>query len=491
MWTLLVRVPQQEPVEYVLKPGKNTIGRKDDNDITIIDPSASRVHAIIHHDHQMDEVTITDLKSTNGTFVNRERLYDTKSLFTKDSIRIGGTTFDVTQIGTGVKSEVVSVTHEYTRELVLESLVHHAVLMYEVSRQLNTVIDIDTALVEVSDMMKKAMGADRCEVILAEDFDQLTEMRFPTTIAMAAIEKHSAVVVPDMESSEYSRKSDSSLLLRIRSALCVPIMAGEFVIGLIYMYKIGKQDRPFGQKDMQLAVAISHQASLTIQRMKLLDQVRKEQRARELFQRFVSPTEVKNLVQDYLKDGFLPGLMEREVTILFADIANSSSLAERIGAQRFGEILNRYYWDVTDNVFSHGGLVKYLGDGIMAVFGMSGRMTQSPDQKEQIIHAVRSAVSILELIEETDYGEEIIIGIGVNTGKAMIGYVGTQERVEITAVGDVANVAFRLQGLARPNRLLIGPETAVGIAGKMPLGDLGLQDLPGRTQPMQIFEVLR
>ena len=77
----------------------------------------------------------------------------------------------------------------------------------------------------------------------------------------------------------------------------------------------------------------------------------------------------------------------------------------------------------------------------------------------------------MDHIEVTDYGEEIIIGIGMNTGKAMIGYVGTQERVEITAVGDVANVAFRLQSLARPNRLLVGPETAVGIAGRMPISD--------------------
>jgi adenylate cyclase len=363
--------------------------------------------------------------------------------------------------------------------------------MYEVSRQLNTVLDIDTALVEVSELMKKAMGADRCEVILEEEFDQLTEMRFPTTIAQAAIEGRSAVIVSDLESSEFSKKSNSASLLRVRSALCVPVMAVNEVIALIYMYKTGDLNRPFSQKDMQLAVAISHQAALTIQRMQLLEQVKEEQRARELFQRFVSPAEVKNLVQDYLKDGFLPGLMEREVTIMFADIANSSSMAERIGAQRFGEILNRYYWDVTDSVFSHGGLIKYLGDGVMAVYGMSGRLAQSLDREQQLINAVEAAVEILDHIADADYGEEITIGIGMNTGKAMIGYVGTQERVEITAVGDVANVAFRMQGLARPNRLLIGPDTATGIAGKLPLGDLGIQEIPGRTQPLRIYEVLR
>jgi adenylate cyclase len=260
---------------------------------------------------------------------------------------------------------------------------------------------------------------------------------------------------------------------------------------LIYIIKYQSSTRPFSKSDLQLAVAISHQASLTLQRMHLLEKVREEQRMREFFERFVSPTEAQSLVRDYLDDGFLPGLMEREVTIMFADIANSTNLAERIGAQKFGDILNRYYWDVTDTIFSNGGLVKYLGDGIMAVFGMTGRTTQSLNREQQSMKAVNAALAILNHIEVTDFGEDLIIGIGMNTGKAMVGYVGTQERVEITAVGDVANTAFKLQAFARPNRLLVGPETAVSVAGKIPLSDLGLKELPGRSKSLRVYEILR
>jgi adenylate cyclase len=363
--------------------------------------------------------------------------------------------------------------------------------MYEIARQLNTVMDIDTALREVSTLMKQAMGADRCDVILADRFDQLKQLQFPTTIAEDAIKQRSAVVVRDLESSQYGKTSGSALLMQVKSALCVPVMAGNDVTALIYMYKTGLSVRPFSQKDLQLAVAISHQAALTIQRMQLLEQVHKEQQARLLFQRFVSPAEAEYMVQNYMKDGYLPGLMEREVTIMFADIANSTTLAEKMGAQEFGDLLNRYYWDVTGTVFANGGLVKYLGDGIMAVFGMTGKETFGMDRDQDLTRAVQSALAILNHIEVTDYGEKIQIGIGMNTGKAMIGYVGTQERVEITAVGDVANVAFRLQNLARPNRLLVGPDTALGVAGKVPLSDLGFQDLRGRTTPIRIYEVLR
>jgi adenylate cyclase len=491
MWTLLMRVPHHGPQEYIVKTGRNTLGRKSDNDISISDPSASRLHADLLYDPQKDDLLLTDLGSTNGTFVNRERITASCKLEDNDTVRIGGTTIEVSHIITGEETKDPTGAHKYTRELVLESLDHHAVLMYEIARELNTVLDIETALREVSSLMKQAMGADRCEVILADRFDQLKQLKFPLTIAEDAIQKRSAVIVRDLDSSKYKDTSGSALLMRVKSALCVPIMTGNEVTALIYMFKTGGTVRPFSQKDLQLAVAISHQAALTIQRMHLIEQVRKEQQARQLFQRFVSPTEAEYMVQNYLRDGYLPGLMEKEVTIMFADISNSTTIAERIGPQKFGDLLNRYYWDVTGTVFTNGGLVKYLGDGIMAVFGMTDIPTEGIHRDRNLILAVQSALSILNHIEVTDYGEKINIGIGMNTGKAMIGYVGTQERVEITAVGDVANVAFRLQDLARPNRLLVGPETALGIAGRFPLSDLGFQELRGRTNPLRIYEVLR
>jgi adenylate cyclase len=491
MWTLLIRVPQEEPAEKILIPGRNRIGRKEENEIAIADPSASRLHAEIFLDSQTDTAILKDLGSTNGTYVNRERVYDPVELKNKDIIRIGGTTMDVSRFVTGEPAENDIGARRYTRELVLESLDHHAVLMYEIAERLNVVFDKDTTLKMVSELMQKAMGADRCELILAEDFNRLGNMNFPTTIAEEAISQRSAVIVQDLRSSKYYERSESALLMQIRSALCVPMVADKDVLGLIYIIKYQSSTRPFSKSDLQLAVAISHQASLTLQRMHLLEKVREEQRMREFFERFVSPTEAQSLVRDYLDDGFLPGLMEREVTIMFADIANSTNLAERIGAQKFGDILNRYYWDVTDTIFSNGGLVKYLGDGIMAVFGMTGRTTQSLNREQQSMKAVNAALAILNHIEVTDFGEDLIIGIGMNTGKAMVGYVGTQERVEITAVGDVANTAFKLQAFARPNRLLVGPETAVSVAGKIPLSDLGLKELPGRSKSLRVYEILR
>jgi class 3 adenylate cyclase/pSer/pThr/pTyr-binding forkhead associated (FHA) protein len=492
MWSLDIRVQGEEVVDYKVRPGCNSIGRSIDNEIVISDPSASRVHAELNYDIKEDKLVLNDIGSTNGTFINRERVIDSVVLKSDDIIRIGGTTIDVSRSSEIEKTSAGTSTSIFNRELVLEALDHYSVLMYEISDQLNLVFDKDSTFNKVSELLQKAMGADRCEVILPEDFSRIREMGFPSEIADQAISQKSAVIVQDIETSPLFEDGSKELIGKKGSAICVPIIVEGEVLGIIYLVKDQLVDQqPFTRRDLKFSVIISHQASLTLQRLQLLNKIREEQRIREIFERFVSPAEVKSLMRDYLHNGYLPGLMERDVTILFADIANSTELAERIGAQAFGEILNRYYWDVTDTIFSNDGLVKYLGDGIMAIFGMTGSTTTPLNRKQHAQKAVQAALTVMSHIEGVDYGENITIGIGMNTGKTMIGYVGTQERVEVTAVGDVANVAFRLQSIARPNRILIGPETASNISNDIVVNDLGEQTLSGRTKPLRVFEILR
>jgi adenylate cyclase len=281
--------------------------------------------------------------------------------------------------------------------------------------------------------------------------------------------------------------------MRIRSAMCVPVMSGEKVLALIYVYKTRPLARPFDQSDLQLAVAISHQAALTIQRTRLLEHVRKEQRIRQLLQRFLSPPEAEYLLQDYLKTGSLPALSEKFVTVVFVDLNDSTGLAERIGAKRFSEILSRYYQQMTDVVFERGGLLnKYLGDGIMAIFGVT---SQQPDPENQAVLACLDMLQRMESIRMVE-NENVEMGIGINSGTTMAGYVGTDERVEFTVLGDAVNVSSRLQALARPNRILIGPTTQERIAESAEgngyrLQPIGSVEVKGRLQAVEAYEVLR
>ena len=274
MWILTVRSPDNEPLEYVLRPGKNTLGRKPDNDIVVADDSASREHAEIYC--QGDQIVITDLESTNGTYVNRERIVKPHVLQPGDQIRIGQHVVDLSDRNGKSRPDLVksiSGTRPLTRELLLESVDQHAILLYDVASRLTTVLDLETALKEISKMMRVALGAERCDVILADHFKQLDKLGFPVAIAQQAIDQRSVVIVPDLVAHD-EQSPESSEPQNIRSALCIPVMIGQEPAALIIVYKIGPSARDFDQHDVQLAVAIAHQAALTIQRVGLFEQAR-------------------------------------------------------------------------------------------------------------------------------------------------------------------------------------------------------------------------
>jgi adenylate cyclase len=488
MWILTIRSAVDEPYEHVLKPGRTTIGRKADNDITIPEESASRRHAELTLNSDGNSLILRDLGSTNGTFANRERLAQPRRLVNGDEIRIGQHVISVDQRDTRPKASNASSvpgTSPLTRDLLLESLDRHAVLLSEVAERLTTVLDLDTALREVSLLMRRSMGADKCDVILADRFGRLSELGFPTSIAQMAIEQRSAVILPNVAVPSDGSVAQSAILLRIRSALCVPVLSGDEVVALIYVYKTGPLARPFDNRDLQLAVAISHQAAMTIQRARLLRRVRKEQRIRELLLRFLAPNQADNLMEDYLKNGRLPEVSEQHLTALFVDIQGSTELAERLGAASFSKLLAKYYTDMTQIVFDHNGLMhQYMGDGLIAVFGVFGIA-------EAEKRAVQAGLAMIQRQKSVEAGgEHVAIGVGINSGPMMAGYLEIQDRIEFSVLGDTVNVCQRLEAMARPDRLLIGPATYQAVAGQFNIQAVGPVEVKGRTRPVDTYEVL-
>jgi diguanylate cyclase (GGDEF)-like protein len=273
MWLFTIRSPSNAPLVYVLKAGKNTLGRDPNNDITIGDESVSRWHAEI--DCQADRVVIQDLGSKNGTFVNVQRISGPQVLKSGDQIHIGQQAASILLQDNSTpptSPNSISETQPNTRELTVETVDKRATLLYEVAYRLTTVLDLEEALQEISSLMGAAMGAEKCGVIQAEHFDQLRELGFSTSVARQAITQRSAVVFPDLSDKTKKTLSKSAQMLRIRTALCVPVILGDEVAGLVYVYRTDPAARLFDQNDVQLAVAISHQAALSIQRARLLEQ---------------------------------------------------------------------------------------------------------------------------------------------------------------------------------------------------------------------------
>ncbi len=269
MWILTIRSPKSVPRDQILQSGKNTLGRKSNNDIVIIDELASRLHAEI--DCQVDRVVIVDLGSTNGTFVNHNRLTEPQVIKQGDQIRIGyhlasiSRKEDEDQAGDDIST---TSTQPLTPDFLLESYEHNAVLIYEVANRLTTVLDLDKVLQEIADFLKTAIGAQKCHVVLASQLDKINQLGFSNSIARQAIEQRSVVIYPNVNLPE--APSPSALFLKIRAALCVPVLNNKETVALVYAYKTDPTARPFDQNDIQLAVAVSHQAALAIQRDQIL-----------------------------------------------------------------------------------------------------------------------------------------------------------------------------------------------------------------------------
>jgi len=479
------------PREHILTPGVTCIGRKEDNDIVVIDNLVSRAHAEIHLDNANRRAALVDLGSANGTYVNHKRLPPSEAqvLRADDAIRIGSSELRVSHQREGVQA--ISLTGSHTivsQALVLESFDRHAVLLYEIIDRLNKVFDAAGALQETALLMRGALGVEKCEIVLQSQFDNLASLGFPTTYASRAIQQREAIFIPEMLLETEAEISVSAGRLKVQSLLCVPVVLHEQVIGLIYLYNTSSEKRLLDKSDLHVAVAVAHLAALTLERVDLVEKLKDHEKVGQLLKRFLPPIDAQTVLDGYIKTGNLPELTEQTATVLFSDIANSTHLAEKLGPKRYGAVLRRYYQEMTNIVFEQGGLIdKYLGDGVMAVFGLSSA------KNDMETRAIQAGLLMLERLEMNfrREGDPINIGVAVNSGPVMAGYVVTQERVELTVVGDTVNVAARLQAEARPNRLFVGPLTYAAIHGRFDTQRIGPMEIRGRTEPVEVQEVIR
>jgi adenylate cyclase len=181
----------------------------------------------------------------------------------------------------------------------------------------------------------------------------------------------------------------------------------------------------------------------------------------------------------------------REVTVLFADVVGFTPLAERESAETVVTLLNELFTILTELVFRHGGTVdKFIGDCVMAVWG-------APEPRDDHAHRALLAATEMQRWLETSneswmerFGVRIELAIGVNSGEAVVGNFGSETRMEYTAIGDVVNVAARLESIARPGQILTTRATR-DRASAFTFAEIGSRSLAGKSEPVELFEVRR
>ena len=158
------------------------------------------------------------------------------------------------------------------------------------------------------------------------------------------------------------------------------------------------------------------------------------------------------------------------------------------------DLLHEYFHEMTEVIFRHNGtLDKYIGDGIMAVFG-APQLTKPVDPEESAVQAVNAALGMVEahqrLIERLDPAKAFAFRIGINSGPVYAGFFGTRQRLEYTVMGDTVNTASRLEGKAGLNSALISEATRRLLGNAFLLQAMGECQLKGKSQLVHTYKVL-
>jgi adenylate cyclase len=220
----------------------------------------------------------------------------------------------------------------------------------------------------------------------------------------------------------------------------------------------------------------------------------KSLREKEMIKRAFARYVAREVVDELLKDPehlVLTG-ERRDVTVLFCDVRGFTPMSERLSPEEVVLLLNDFYDLMIEATFRHEGtLDKFLGDAVMAIFGAPIAHADHTARAIRTALAMREGVERLSARRIQEGKDPITVGIGVSTGEAVAGTVGTQERMEYTVIGDSVNLAARLESVAKPMQVLISGRTYREVKEMVEARPLGVVRVKGKEEEVEVYEVQR
>jgi adenylate cyclase len=277
----------------------------------------------------------------------------------------------------------------------------------------------------------------------------------------------------------------AALVVRLHPLRALAAMGLLGVIATIFAYVA------FAYADVWMRAGTASLALVLGYGTTVVDHFVREQRERRRLSQFFSPEVLREVIRHH-HEGSL-GSSRRLVTVLFADIRGFTALSEMLQPEEVAAMLREYLTEMTEVIFKHRGTVdKYIGDCVMALYNVP---FEDPD------HARNALETALELQERTlqvsarwekRLGAPIRSGIGINTGEAVVGTMGSRQRLEYTAIGDTINLGSRLESLTKEYgvAIIMSEFTQQRLGGRVLTRELGQVTVRGKTQPVKIFGVL-
>jgi adenylate cyclase len=327
----------------------------------------------------------------------------------------------------------------------------------------------------------------------------------PFNPLMPGVERH-ATVIDDVLRQDFVVRRDITALVDLGFVVLGGLLIGwlgqrgrllapSLGLGAILAAVVATNLLAFFERGLWLNLFLPLMAAVAIYTAVILYKYfigdRQERRIRAAFKHYLSPTLVEQVARD-------PGLLQlggeqKELTVLFADVRDSTRLGAKLPAAAFVELLNQVMETMTRVLFAYDGMLdKYTGDGLVAVFG-------APlPQPDHALRACRTALAMLaELTPLQDRWSRpdlprLEIGIGINTGSMIIGNMGSRERFAYTVIGDEANLGARLEAANKDFRthILISEATWQRVRNEIAARELDVVTFRGMARPVRVFEVL-
>ncbi|WP_309893509.1 adenylate/guanylate cyclase domain-containing protein [Archangium sp.] len=523
-----------------------TMGRHPSNTIRLVDREVSKEHANI--ERMGRDFILRDLGSSNGTFVNGRRVAELR-LREGDEITLGASklVFHIGEasgsfaqvpgppVGGGTAANppanpgraaprvtVVAQSHsipaflaqmdqqvpqnfrpaEQIQELAtLKREYEKLRIAYEFHRQVSQKGKQEDLFEQILAAAFQLLAADHGVILKRGDDDQFNSIiamkhrqgsppnvMVPATVLQKVAETHKAVLTADAIIDERFSASEIIVAQGIRSAMAVPLMSKGQLEAVLFIDS-RQQTNAFSEKDLTILSGIAAQASIALENSALAAQIQTEAITRAELSRFLSRAVAEAVIRGETED--LRQSRLAEVTCLFADIRGFTTLAENESPQEVVSMLNEFFTLMAGVVFRHeGNLDKFIGDCVMAVWGPPSSHPDDPARALRAALEMQDAVEVLNGSRMAAGKPPIEVGIGVSTGQAVVGYMGSTERHEFTAIGDTVNTASRLCGVAKGGEVVATLSTVQKAGTGFEVQALPVTQVKGKEKGVQAFVVL-
>lgn len=502
------------------------IGRHPNQDLQILDRVVSKAHAVI----EVKEGTarVFDAGSRNGTVVNGETIEGPTTLRTGDEVTVGSTSMtfhadegqeqklksQVTILDEGFESSIRKRLKETGSRLFVAvdqiSSLDQLREDYEklrIANELNQAVslefDLDALLKKILDKAFEMFQADRGVIMLRDPETEQLEpravkvryekiagsrnIRISSTILREVVEEKTAVLSSNAQLDERFGGAHSIILAGIKATMSVPLMYRDRLLGIIHLDS-QLTSGAFTEKDLSLLTGFANQAANAIEHSRLVARAKSEALAREQLGRLLPAEMVDDVMSGKLE--IKRGGSARLATVLFADIRGFTSMSGRYPAQEIVALLNEYFEIMVEIVFSNGGtLDKFVGDEIMAVWGAPIAMTNHCERAVKAALDMQRAVIEYNFTRTSEGLEPIHMGIGVNTGEMVAGFMGSSRAMDYTVIGDTVNMASRFCSVAGPGEVVVGATVRQELGERLRCDPLPPTPLKGKAEPVPLFRV--